>query len=137
MVSWAWSETMQDLYDKSFPAFIQNFSEGRRAGLMIFGEDVEGEKFAVAIYQQEGREVFADAKAQIQRLGFVRFIGFGQGRVRAPEGAVDAFSMYYQDESDPHTRFAMTQYHEEGGAFACLGWREFARFEESWLPKPG
>lgn len=135
MVSWAWSGEMQDLYDKGFPAFIQTVREGRRTALLIFGEDAEGEKFAVAVYREEGREVFEDAKTQIQNLGFVRFLGFGQGRVRAPEGAVDAFSIYFQDEGDPHPRFAMTQYHEDGESFACLGWREFSRFEESWLAK--
>ena len=78
--------------------------------------------------------MIADAQAVLRELGFVRFIALGEGRMRAPEGFVNVFIMYFQDENDPRVRFAVTQYHREEEQFMCGGWFEIDRFQESWLP---
>jgi hypothetical protein len=135
MVSWAWSAEMADLHEKCFTWFVQNFAEGQHGSLQVFGQDAQGEYLMVKLYAKEDAQMMADAQAQIEQLGFVRFIALGEGGMRAPEGVVSVFIMYFQDENDPRVRFAVTQYHAIEEGFSCGGWFEIDRFQESWLPK--
>jgi|GEM_PF-3793567 len=124
---------MQELHDACLEWFMGNFFEGHHSSLQIVGKDASGEKLMLKLHAENDQQMYESSKSNLQRMGMVKFVALGEGRLQLTRGLVNVFIMYWQDAGEAKARAAVMPYELTESGYACSEWYETNWVDESWL----